>query len=100
MCCDDSPPIPYLLDLRFTLRVIGRWKDFDHFLKTTQVYRDDFTALAAANAFGGFGISRSEAIWKAEAAPFRRLLDIKDRKINWNHETKMQQIQRDFHSFK
>jgi len=78
---------------------IGRWKNFDHFLKTTQVYRDDFTAIAAANAFGDLGISRSEAIWRAEAVPFRRLLDIEGRKIDWNQETKMQQIQRDFHSF-
>jgi error-prone DNA polymerase len=78
---------------------IGRWEGLDHFLKTTQVYRDDFTALAAANAFEEFGISRSEAIWKAEAAPFRRLIDEEDRKIDWNRETKMQQIQRDFHSF-
>lgn len=78
---------------------IGRWKNFDHFLKTTQVYRDDFTAIAAANAFGDLGISRSEAIWRAEAVPFRQLLDIEGRKIDWNQETKMQQIQRDFHSF-
>jgi len=78
---------------------IGRWKDFDHFLKTTQVYRHDLTAIAAANAFGDLGISRSEAIWRAEAVPFRRLLDIEGRKIDWNQETKMEQIQRDFHSF-
>ncbi len=78
---------------------VGRWKNFDHFLKTTQIYRDDLTAIAAANAFQDFGISRSEAIWKAEAVPFRPLIDEAERKIDWDHETKMQRIQRDFHSF-
>ncbi|MGH7901303.1 MAG: OB-fold nucleic acid binding domain-containing protein, partial [Thermodesulfobacteriota bacterium] len=78
---------------------VGHWKNFDHFLKTTQIYRDDFTAIAAANAFQDFGISRSEAIWKAEAVPFRPLIDEAERKIDWDHETKMQRIQRDFHSF-
>ncbi|NBV83843.1 error-prone DNA polymerase, partial [bacterium] len=44
-------------------------------LARTKLNKMDLTALAAANAFHTFGISRRDALWLAEASPIRELLD-------------------------
>jgi error-prone DNA polymerase len=80
-------------------RASGPWRDFDHFIHTTDMYRDDFTALAAARAFDVFGISRAEALWRAEAVPYRHLLETRENTINWRQESSMDRIQRDFSAF-
>ena len=53
----------------------GAWSDLTLFLQTTQLYRGDLTALAAAGALSPFGIERRNAIWLAAAAPFAPLLE-------------------------
>jgi len=78
----------------------GPWPTFSAFIKTSLLFRDDFTALAAANAFQEFGLTRSEAIWQAEAVPVPPLVDIEERKINWQLGSKLSQIQQDFSAFK
>ncbi|MCB0379214.1 MAG: error-prone DNA polymerase [Bdellovibrionales bacterium] len=75
------------------------FSDFDDLLRRTNLYRDDITALAAANAFQSFGFSRREAIWKAESVPLKPLIDIEETKIKWSVEQKMQSIQSDFMAF-
>ncbi len=78
---------------------IESWTDFDHFLNTVKLHRDDFTALASANAFQEFDLSRSEAVWQAEAVPFKPLIDVDEKEIEWQPESKMEMVQRDFRSF-
>ena len=77
----------------------GVWQDFDRFIQTTEVYRNDFSALAAANAFSCFGLSRAEALWQAEALPFAPLLTAPEQCIEWRTESTLTQIQHDFRAF-
>ncbi len=77
----------------------GAWRDFDHFIQTTEVYRNDFSALAAANAFAGFGLARAEALWQAEALPFSPLLVAPEQTLPWRAESTLTQIQHDFGAF-
>ena len=78
---------------------VGAWQSLEHFIETTRLYRDDFTALASAKAFDEFGIGRSDAIWLAEAVPYRTHVEIEERKIHWKQESAMDNIQRDFRAF-
>jgi len=77
----------------------GPWQSFEHFVQTNNLYRDDFSALAAAQAFAEFDIQRSDAIWKAEAAPFRTVIDIQEEPLSWPQESSMEKIQKDFRAF-
>lgn len=52
-----------------------QWKQLSDLIKNSGFSRVDFTALAAADAFVGFGIDRRSAVWIAEAAPFCSLLE-------------------------
>lgn len=78
--------------------VVGVWTSFDQFLQTVRLYRDEFTALAASNAFACFGMNRFEAIWKAEAVPYRELVDIEEKQINWKKLNTLETSQLDFQS--
>ena len=49
----------------------GQWPSMAAFLENNPLSRADLSALAATNAFAAFGISRKDAIWMAEAAPYR-----------------------------
>jgi len=50
--------------------------------------------------FNDFDASRSQALWKSEAAPFKPMLDDIDDGIAWKPEAKLESIQKDFRAFK
>ncbi len=62
--------------------------------------RDDLTLLAAANLFRELGDSRSDALWKSEAAGYKPMLDSLDDGIDWKPETRFESVQKDFRAFK
>jgi error-prone DNA polymerase len=62
--------------------------------------RDQLTALAASDLFAEAGDSRSQALWKSEAAPYQPMLDEVDDSIDWKPEAKLESIQKDFRAFK
>ncbi len=76
----------------------GAWKSFDDFIKTTKIYRDDYSALAAANSFQVFGLSRFDAIWRAEAVPYKDMIDIEERQLQWKSKNSFEKAQMDFRS--
>jgi len=78
----------------------GGWSNFEQFTRDCELARDDITALAAANVFSDFTDSRSDALWKSEAAPYKPLLDSIDDGIDWKPEGKLESIQKDFRAFK
>ena len=83
-----------------SLRQCGaQWQDFFAFVASTGLYRDDLAALAAAGVFHCFGLSRSDALWKIEAAPFRPIIEVEEKNLHWQAESDHQKIQRDFHAF-
>jgi error-prone DNA polymerase len=79
---------------------LGRWHSFEHFVSTNQLARDDLTALATSDVFNELGRDRSDAIWKAEAAPFQPMLDDQEAGIVWKAEQSLERIQKDFKAFK
>ena len=74
------------------------WTDLTLFLQTTQLYRGDLTALAAADALRIFGIERRNAIWLAAAAPFAPLLERTEGLLdaNFGREEPLDKAERDF----
>ncbi len=74
----------------------GVWHSLDHFFARTQLFRDDYSALAAANAFHSLGVERFDALWRAEAVPFRELLDADERELQWKSKNLFQKSQLDF----
>ncbi|MDH3218286.1 MAG: error-prone DNA polymerase [Gammaproteobacteria bacterium] len=76
------------------------WQSFDDFARDCELARDEITALAASNLFEDFGDSRSDALWKAEAAPLKPLLDDIDDGIDWGSERAMESIRKDFRAFR
>jgi error-prone DNA polymerase len=78
----------------------GGWHNFAQFTRDCELARDEITALSAANVFSEFGDSRSDALWKSEAAPYKPLLDSVNDGIDWKPEAKLESIQKDFRAFK
>jgi error-prone DNA polymerase len=78
----------------------GPWHSFEHFVRSNQLARDDLTVLAGTDVFNELGRDRSDAIWQAEAAPFRPLLDDQEAPLSWKTEQALERIQKDFKSFK
>jgi error-prone DNA polymerase len=78
-----------------------RWHDLDDFIRSSQLYGRDLTALAAANALLVFGIERRSAIWLAAAAPLAPLFEESHSlsKLKLPPESTLQQLQRDFAAF-
>jgi len=76
------------------------WQSFEDFAQECDLARDQVTALAASDLFFDSGNSRSQALWKAEAAPYLPMLDDVDDAIDWKPETKLESIQKDFRAFK
>ncbi len=76
----------------------GVWSDFESFAKNTSLFRDEYTALAASNAFACLGLDRFEALWRAEAVPFKELLDVEERKLKWRELNSLETAQLDFQS--
>jgi len=77
----------------------GGWNSFERFSRDCELARDDITALAASDVFSEFGDFRSDALWQAEAAPYKPLLDNTDDGIAWIKEAKLESIQKDFRAF-
>lgn len=77
----------------------GGWNSFEGFSRDCELARDDITALAASDVFSEFGDFRSDALWQAEAAPYKPLLDNTDDGIAWIKEAKLESIQKDFRAF-
>ena len=78
----------------------GGWSGFEAFAADCGLARDEITALAAANLFGEMGDSRSDALWKAEAAGYNPLLDPLDDGIEWKPESSLEAIRKDFRAFR
>ncbi len=76
----------------------GKWKSFDHFTHLNSLKRDEYSALAAANVFECLGLDRSNALWKSEAIPFKPMIDIEEKKISWDKNSKLFESQLDFNS--
>jgi error-prone DNA polymerase len=79
---------------------LGHWHSFEHFVSSNQLARDDLTALAASDVFNELGHDRSDAIWKAEAAPFQPMLDDQEAAVIWREEQSLERIQKDFKALK
>ena len=77
-----------------------QWNSFEQFARDCQLARDDLTLLAASNLFRELGDSRSDALWKSEAAAYKPLLDPLDDGIDWQSETRFESIQKDFSAFR
>lgn len=75
------------------------YHDLAELIVETKLYRDDLTALAAANALSSFDLTRSEAIWQSAAAPLRELLEVPETKVDWQPESNLEKLDRDFKSF-
>lgn len=86
------------LHIEQTRKRIGPWASWDQFLKHTKVPRHDLTALAAANSFAVFGMSRRSAIWVAAAAPHSVWLEDAELEGRLPQETPQESIQLDFSS--
>ncbi|MFT5658027.1 MAG: error-prone DNA polymerase [Gammaproteobacteria bacterium] len=86
-----------LLEVRDNL---GHWLSFEHFVATNQLARDDLTALAATDVFNELGLTRSTALWQAEAAPYQPMLDDQETTLDWKPEQALERIQKDFRAFK
>ncbi len=78
----------------------GGWKSYMQFVESTQLPRDDMTALAATDIFNQLGHARSDALWQAEAAPYKPAVDFQENKIDWQSEQILERIQKDFSAFK
>jgi error-prone DNA polymerase len=76
----------------------GEWGDIEHFLQSVSIFRNDLTALAAANAFKAFGLKRKAALWLAEAAPFCPVMEDEEEEFSWEKENSMERIVQDFAS--
>jgi error-prone DNA polymerase len=76
------------------------WRSFEEFVQDCPLARDELTALAASKLFNALGDSRSDALWKAEAAGFKPLLDPVDDTVDWKSETRFESIQKDFRAFR
>ncbi len=78
----------------------GGWRDFEQFAQDVDLARDQITALAACDLFSASGRSRSNALWQAEAAPYRPMLERFDDDIEWKAEDRLESIRKDFRAFK
>ncbi|UCH40408.1 MAG: error-prone DNA polymerase, partial [Gammaproteobacteria bacterium] len=80
--------------------VCGSWQSFEQFCRDCELARDEITALAASDLFSAFGDSRSDALWRVEAAPYKPMLDFVDDGIAWKKESQIESIQKDFRAFR
>ncbi len=76
----------------------GKWKSFDNFINTVRINRDDYSSIAAANGFKCFGLDRIDAIWRAEAVPFKPMIDVSFEALNIRKKTEIEHAQMDLNS--
>lgn len=79
---------------------LNGWVSYQQFVSTAQLPRDDLTALAATDIFNQLGKTRSDALWQAEAAPYKASVDFQEESIDWRSEQALERIQKDFRAFK
>ena len=79
---------------------LGGWVSYQQFVSSTELPRDDITALAATDIFNQLGKTRSDALWQAEAAPYISAVDFQESDIDWQSEQALERIQKDFRAFK
>ena len=53
----------------------GKWQSLEDLIYHTKIYRDELSALAAANAFSCFKLTRSMALWNVAAVPIKPLIE-------------------------
>jgi error-prone DNA polymerase len=78
---------------------VGSWVSWEAFLQHTKIPKHDLTALAAANSFAVFGLTRRSAVWIAAAAPHSAWLEDLDLGSRFPEETREESIQQDISSF-
>ena len=78
----------------------GGWENYEAFIQSVDLPRDDMTALAASDVFRQLDQTRSEALWQAEAAPYKTMVDFQEDEIHWQPEQALERIQKDFRAFK
>ena len=71
----------------------------ERFVQDCELARDEVTALAAAGVFAEFDMARSAALWRAEASPFKPMLDSEDEAFEWRSENRLETIRKDFRAF-
>ncbi len=76
--------------------VQGQWTTLEIFLKDNSLSRVDLTSLAAANALSCFGITRKDALWLAEAAPYNEWIVAEEPLVYFPCETELDSIQLDY----
>ena len=76
------------------------WQSLEDFARDCRLPRDELSRLSAANAFAELENSRSSALWKAEAAPLKPMLDDLDDAIDWGRESALETIRKDFQAFR
>ncbi|MFT5505256.1 MAG: error-prone DNA polymerase, partial [Gammaproteobacteria bacterium] len=76
------------------------WESLENFSRTTEIARDELSVLAGTGIFKIFDQLRSDSIWKAEAAPFKPILDNFEEDIEWQKEQALETVHKDFRSFK
>jgi len=74
----------------------GPWHNILDFLRRSELYRGDLTALAAADTLKTFGADRRCAIWLAEAAPFAALMEDNDLVHHFGKEEPLEKSRQDF----
>jgi error-prone DNA polymerase len=74
----------------------GRFQLMEDFVALTNLYRDDLTALAHANAFSCFRLSRSKALWYSESIPQKPMIDLQEDDFAWLREGRMESTLKDF----
>lgn len=85
-----------VLEIEDVRKKIGEWKNFDDFINSTSIYREDYSAIAAANGFHCFNLSRVDALWKAESVPFKGLIDIQEKGLKIRKRSEFEESQMDF----
>lgn len=73
-----------------------KWNRLDEFMRCVQLYRNDMTALAAANAMSAFGVTRKSTLWLAETVPLSSSLEEIEPGVVWKKENRSQKIMHDF----
>ena len=76
----------------------GAFLSLEDFIQRCPLYRDDFTALASADLFRIFSLSRIEAFWLASALPLKPWIDTPESKISFARESLQESLTRDFHA--
>lgn len=81
-------------------RKVANWGSLEDYLNGSQCfYKSDWTALARADAFAEFGISRRDMLWKLAGFSFRTFADDVEESLLWPEESREEKLGADFTSF-